>query len=112
MSICVANGCIVNVNKSYMREEPHGFYWFLIVMHRYQFSPTDPIPILFTQKWPIPIRYRCLVYFIVYKHAISFSKAFGVKTFGMHPLFDWRFKLMLYPIMAIFMVVLKFYALK
>ena len=48
--VCAANSYIVNVNKSYMREEPHGFCWFLIVMHRYQFSPTDPIPILFIQK--------------------------------------------------------------
>ena len=32
-------------------------YAYSIVMHRYQFLSTNPIPILFTQKWPIPIRY-------------------------------------------------------
>ena len=60
----------------------------LLVMHRYQFSPTDPIPILFTQKCPIPIRYRYFVHIIVYKkHTACYIffmnyKAFGIKTFG------------------------------
>ena len=32
--VCVANSCIVNVSKSYMRKEPQGFCYFLMVMHQ------------------------------------------------------------------------------
>ena len=62
---------------------------YVLVMHRYQFLPTDPIPILFTHKWLIAIWYWYLVHIIVckqYRACYIFSMNYKAFTFGTHPL--------------------------